>query len=267
MRLSFNPNIVKTSHPFSALMGTINGIIIAWKFLGNIRIVYELALIFGLAQVLTGMINDYLDLESDLVYQPLKITSRGGITKEEIKPFIIINILLLVSVTIYLFSVYVMLIIFTGISLAQSYNFGLKDTLASGLIFVSAFGMMAITPYYIKFGYSVENLPYRFIFSGLILALSAHITNDLVDYEIDIKRDSRSMTLTLGRLRSIYLIVFSFILLIFIQSINIRIFILSLLLLTVLIFNIRSTSYHKREFVYYFLVLISSIILYLIPIN
>lgn len=265
--LFLNINIFKTSHPFSAILGTLTGGIIAWKFNLPGEVILKLGLIFFLAQILTGILNDYLDYDSDLKFQPLKITSRGGITKEEIFPFIILSAVLLLLFTFIFLPLNVGLLIVVGTLSAQMYNVRLKDTPLSGIIFIISFGFMGISSYIIKYGYNFSKIPNYFIASGLMLAIVAHIVNDLVDYEIDIDRNSNSMTIFFGRQVSIFIIFGSLLLFLILQEFD-------LIMLGVIIFidilvylGIRQPNYRLREFVYYIVGIVSLFLLYMIPVK
>lgn len=248
-------------------MGTLTGVMLAWKFALPNEKILQLGLVFLLAQFLTGILNDYLDYDSDLKYQSLKITSRGGINKEEIKPFIILIAVLLPLVTFLILPWDIGLLIILGTISAQAYNFRLKDTPISGLIFVISFGLMAISSYILKYGYILTNVPYFFFASGLILALVAYIVNDLVDYEIDIERQSNSMTILFGRQVSIFTIFLSLLIFLVLQNFNL-ILVGIVILLDILVYaGIRQTNYKLREMVYYIVGLLSLIILYMIPVQ
>lgn len=267
MRLNLNHNIWKTSHPFSALMGTMTGVILSFKFSNSESVVIKLGIIFFLAQFLTGIVNDYVDFESDAIYQPLKISSRGKIEKEEISTYIKINIALLLIISPILMSLDIVLIIIFGVVMSQSYNLKFKDTPLSGFIFVSSFGLMAVIPYVLEYGYTLSNLPIRFIITGLILAVIAHIINDLVDYEIDILRQSKSMTVTLGRPISINSIIVLLFILFLILGFQIILMIFILIVVLVLKAGIKHSSYRIREFVYYTVAILSLLVLYNAPVN
>lgn len=267
LKLSRNVNIFKTSHPFSALLGTLTGVIIAWKFnLPEITIL-KLGIVFLLAQFLTGILNDYLDYESDIKFQPLKITSRGGITKEEIKPFIILISILLFLVTFIFLPWDIGLLILLGTLSAQAYNFRLKDTPLSGIIFVMSFGLMGISSYIIKYGYNLNDVPNIFIVSGLMLAIVAHIVNDLVDYELDIERKSNSMTIFLGKPISINIIFGSLLIFLILQEFNFLTLVLVILIDITVHFGIKQPNYKLREIVYYMVGILSIILLYIIPVK
>ncbi|MCE7735552.1 MAG: UbiA family prenyltransferase [Candidatus Heimdallarchaeota archaeon] len=265
--LSVNANIFKTSHPFSAILGTLTGGIIAWKFdLPEITIL-KLGLIFLLAQFLTGILNDYLDYESDLEYQPLKITSRGGITKEEIEPFIILIAIVLLFFTFIFLPWDVGLLIIVGTFSAQMYNIRLKDTPVSGIIFIISFGFMGISSYIIKYGYNFSKIPNYFIVSGLMLAIVAHIVNDLVDYEIDIDRKSNSMTIFFGRQVSIFILFGSLLLFLILQEFDLLMLWIVIFIDILVYLGIRQPNYKLREFVYYIVGMVSLILLYMIPVK
>ena len=210
--------------------------------------------------------NDFLDFDSDLQFQPLKITSRGGITRDEIKYAIKVNILLLVVSTLILIPFDLSLIVFLGTIVAQSYNIKLKDTPLSGIVFVISFGLMALIPYIIENGYSDNELPVTFIISGLILAIIAHFVNDLVDYEIDIKRNSKSMVVTFGPSFSIVITVALLLFLAYLQN-NVIILGIILTVIGIVIGGIKNSSYKIRELVYYFVALLSLLILLILPVE
>lgn len=267
MKFRFNANIFKTSHPFSAIMGTLTGIIIAWKFdLPDVKIL-QLGLVFLLAQFLTGILNDYVDFDSDIKFQPLKITSRGGITKSEIEPVIVMSSIVLILLTFILLPWDIGILILLGTLAAQAYNLQLKDTPVSAVIFVLSFGLMGISSYILKFGYDFDDIPLYFFGSGLILAIVAHIVNDLVDYEIDIQRKSKSMTVLFGRKTSMIIIFISLGLLVILQNFSLMT-VGYVIFLDILIYvGIRQQNYKMREGVYYIVGIVSLFLLYLIPVK
>jgi 4-hydroxybenzoate polyprenyltransferase len=248
-------------------MGTFTGVVITFKFTNSSNLAIQLGIIFFLAQFLTGIVNDYVDFESDSQFQPQKITSKGKIKEEEIFIFIKITAILLFVVSIFLLPLGIVLVILFGTLMAQSYNLKFKDTPLSGLIFVISFGLMALVPYIIEYGYTLSDAPIRFIITGLILAIIAHVVNDLVDYEIDLKRQSNSMTVSLGRSVSISLTILLAIILIIVQKFSLVSIILILIIVLVLITGIKHPRYKLREIVYYLTAVLSLILLYIIPVK
>ncbi len=227
----------------------------------------KLGFLFFLAQFLTGIVNDYLDFESDLLFQPQKIASRGKIRKEEIFTFIKITTFSLIVISIILMPLDIVIIILFGTILAQSYNLKFKDTPLSGFIFVISFGLMALVPYIIEYGYVLSDSPNRFIITGLILAIIAHIVNDLVDYEIDIQRQSQSMVVSLGRSFSILLVILLAIILVIVQKFSLVSILLIMIIVLILIAGIKHPIYKFREIVYYIVAIVSLILLYIIPVS
>jgi 4-hydroxybenzoate polyprenyltransferase len=259
--------VIKASHPFSVVMASFAGGIISWKVIGWDFLVIKILLVIVLAQFLTGFVNDYLDYSSDLLYQPTKPTVRNLVNLKDLRLAIQLSIFLLSIASIAFFPLLGIVIVIAGVLVAHSYNMGLKDTPYSALIFVVSFGLMAALPFFVTDSLELDNLPLRFIFSGLLISLSIHLTNDLVDYETDKARQAKPLTVVLGQNNTILTIIVLAIVFALVQIDTLILIILQFGASFAVWFGIKTSSYQGREIVYYIVASLHVFTLYLLPLE
>ena len=264
---SFNFRVIFATHPFSAIMATFAGSTIIFKFLGYGPLWIRLTIFYLSAQLFTGLLNDYLDFDLDKDDQPQKPSTKGLISKYDIKLALVI-IVIGFLIILLMMPIDVIVILLLGLVIAQTYNFGLKDTPLSVLVFGLAFSFMLITPYFIKFGYDVQSLPIMYILSLGIISICLHIANDVVDFEIDRLRKSRSFVQYIGEMNSYRLmILLSFIYLVLNKNEMPAIFVY---LPSIIVIFFSSPFFNKRlnlEYGYYLLSMIYFLQIILLPLK
>lgn len=147
-------------------------------------------------------INDYFDVESDIINAPHRPIPSGMISKSEA----LILFIILLSVGLFLSYLLNIVAFMAGIVLAITgflYNWKLKRTGLPGNLMVSfSVGMTFI------FGGISVGLPFEktVLFFGLLAAtldLGEEISADAMDLEGDKKIDSKSLAIKLGRTRAL----------------------------------------------------------------
>ena len=213
------------------------------------------------------MLNDYLDLEHDRIYQPNKILVRGDLSPSELKYAILIFASLILILTVIIFPLRVILLIICGTILAQLYNFGLKDTPFSLVVFSASFGMMAFLPFLLRPSCYLCDVSPLFLIAGGIITTVLHIANCQIDIETDTSRGSHNFVITLGKSYITILLI----ILLLILSVMYWGFILVVLLeivaigLVILELN-KPVSIKQRELIYYVAILCNLVVFIRIPI-
>jgi len=257
----------KASHPFSAIMASIVIIIFSSKLEIPLSLAIPLIVDIMLIQFLTGMINDYLDADSDSQFQPEKPLVRGMLSKNILRRTIIILFGAILLVTFIYFPLKVIMIIFGGLFFAQTYNFGLKDTPLSIMAFDISFGIMAILPFILS-RLNIFDMSLQFLLSGGIIASILHISNSLIDFHTDQQRGSNSFVQWLNLVKLRYLVIIMELILTFISITSAYFWIMigiNVIATILLLMMLSSKVRDKREDLYYVIVLLYLFYLWVLP--
>ena len=220
------------------------------------------------AHAFTGLLNDFLDFEQDKALQPSKASAKGILMKKDIQIGIFWTGLIFV-LTLFFVPFLTSLLLLLGLAIAQTYNFGLKNTPFSFVPFSVGFIFMFIVPYITKYGFSLFEFPFRFVVSGLILTISIHIVNDLKDVVVDSYIQSNSLIQYLGEKMS-YTLLFILCLIFLIVNASILLIVFSFLPSLILIIWASPIGFASRlKFEYlYFIISVSFIFeICVLPIN
>ncbi|HLF08288.1 MAG TPA: UbiA family prenyltransferase [Dehalococcoidia bacterium] len=155
------------------------------------------------SQLAIGWTNDYVDRESDAIYQPSKPVPSGLVNANSLPPAIIATTF--VSFIVGAFLGLVPLVFLTaGTAAGLAYDLVLKDTRLSPLAFVLAFAVLPPFVWSSLDAYRPELLAIYLV--GPPLALAAHIANVLPDIKTDAAARRFNLAVSLGRARSLRLL-------------------------------------------------------------
>ncbi len=149
-----------------------------------------------------SMVNDYCDRHLDALSKPGKPIVRGFVFPYEalggglFMMGIMVGLLLLLNPLALLISL-------GYLALGQAYNFGLKSTPWSGMIFALA---IALIPLYVLAGVS-QLFPALFwlVPVGFLMGVALHLANSLPDIEGDLAGGAKTLAVILGVKRSFLL--------------------------------------------------------------
>jgi 4-hydroxybenzoate polyprenyltransferase len=166
----------------------------------------ELALALGAmltSQLAIGWSNDYLDREVDAKYQPGKPVPSGLIDARLLPPAVLLA-LLVAAVAGLLLGAWPALTLAVGTACGLAYNFGLKATRLSWLPFLVAF---TVLPVFVWTSLDVYQDTFLALYAiALTLPVAAHLANVLPDLEGDRAQGRMTVAVTLGRSRTVTLL-------------------------------------------------------------
>jgi len=154
----------------------------------------------SLSQLAIGWTNDYVDRQTDAMYQPAKPIPAGIVDASSLPTLIVGAVFASFALgTMLGMAPLAFLAIGTGAGLA--YDLALKDTRYSPLAFVVAF---AVLPLYVWASLDVfRNELLALYLVGSPLAVAVHLANVLPDIEGDTAAGRRNLGVILGRERSL----------------------------------------------------------------
>lgn len=159
-----------------------------------------LAILFS--QLCIGWSNDYIDRDADSLFQPFKPVPSGQV--EPVALGVAAGIALVASLATGVFLGYVAFgLLLLGTATGLAYNAGVKDTALSWLPYVVGF---AVLPLFVWAALDTFRSEFLWLYPvGASLAIAAHIANSLPDVDADEAAGRTTLTVLLGRSRSLLL--------------------------------------------------------------
>ena len=146
-------------------------------------------------QISIAMLNDYCDRRMDAQGKPDKPIARGLILPREA---LVAGLFMIALMLILLLPLPPLALILSlaYLALGQGYNFGLKSTPLSGIVFALA---MPLIPLYAFAGVG-RSVPFLFWLApvGFLLGVALNLANSLPDVEEDAASEARTLAVVLG---------------------------------------------------------------------
>jgi 4-hydroxybenzoate polyprenyltransferase len=151
-------------------------------------------------QVSIAMLNDYCDRKADALVKKTKPIPSGLVRPREalVAGLSMIVLMVLLLLPLNLLGLLVSLIY---LALGQAYNFGLKSTPLSGVMFALAIPLIPVYAYVAQ----GRTLPMLFwlIPVGALLGIALNLANSLPDIEEDVEAGAHTLAVVLGVRRSL----------------------------------------------------------------
>jgi 4-hydroxybenzoate polyprenyltransferase len=196
---------LQASHPFPlAMVVAVTGLVGAatGAEVASSRFLLMLGAMF-FSQLAIGWTNDYVDRQSDAMYQPVKPIPSGMLDASSLPTLIVSAIFVAFTLGAVLgMAPLALLGIGTGAGLA--YDLALKDTRYSPIAFVVAFAVLPLFVWTSLDAFREELLALYLV--GSPLAVAVHLANVLPDIEADAAAGRRNLGVILGRQRSLQVI-------------------------------------------------------------
>jgi 4-hydroxybenzoate polyprenyltransferase len=161
------------------------------------------------SQLAIGWTNDYVDRETDAIYQPTKPIPSGLVSAASLPPATVLAVVVSLGAGVLLGLVPLAFLV-AGTAAGLAYDLVLKDTRVSPLAFVLAFAVLPPFVWSSLHIFRSELLGLYVV--GTPLALAAHIANVLPDIETDAAAGRFNLAVVLGRARSRRLLLLSLLL-------------------------------------------------------
>jgi 4-hydroxybenzoate polyprenyltransferase len=198
---------LSAAHPFPLAMVLLLTLLVALASAGRELDVPRLALLLAAmlcSQLAIGWSNDYLDREQDALHQPSKPIPSGVLDARLMPPAIVVVLALALLAGVWLGSTPLLLLI-AGTAAGLVYNFGLKATPFSPVPFVVG---LALLPPFVWTALDIYRDELLVLYAvATPLAFAAHLANVLPDLETDRAQGRQTLAVTLGRPRTLGLIV------------------------------------------------------------
>ena len=202
-RTAFLRGWIGACHPYPlAMVMTLTALIGLASTDGGPDVYRFLRILLGMfySQLAIGWSNDYLDRESDAVYQPWKPIPSGLVDPRLLRIGVVAALLGALGEGASL-GVVPFLLLTAGTASGLVYNLGLKNTRLSALPFVVAF---AVLPPFVWTALDVYRGDFLLLYPiAAPLALAAHFANLLPDLETDTAAGRRNAVVALGRRRTL----------------------------------------------------------------
>jgi 4-hydroxybenzoate polyprenyltransferase len=142
-----------------------------------------------------AMLNDHCDRRLDALSKPGKPIVQGFVLPHEALLGGVLMALLMVILLLFL-NPLALLVSLCYLALGQAYNFGVKSTPWSGLVFALA---IALIPLYVLAGVGRTSPAMFWIVPvGFVLGVALHLANSLPDIESDQAGNAKTLTVILG---------------------------------------------------------------------
>ncbi len=190
------------SHPLPVLLHilavTAFALLAAWPhILWNVVALVILA--HAAMQLSIAVLNDYCDRRLDAVSRRDKPITRGLVRPQEalIAGVLLAVVMVLLLLPLNLWALGISLLYF---ALGQSYNFGLKSTPLSGVVFALA---IPLIPLYAFVGVGrIVPIVFWLVPVAALLGIALNLANSLPDIEEDAMNNARTLAVVLGVRRS-----------------------------------------------------------------
>ncbi len=244
----------KASHPFSGIMTTLFSIIITSKVTKNFEVIVIVGSLILLSQLIVGISNDFLDLETDRLYQPDKPLVNTTISSTQIK--IALGILGGGFITLgFLYTTAIGAVVLTiGILSGLSYNLGFKRTIYSPGSYFLAFGMLFLLPFTFVKPELIFSASPVFMISGFILIFQGHILNSIIDIDTDKITRNFNFVVQLGERNSVFIVIIGMLVQIILNIDTLPVALIFLIMLISLMMVYRNSKSYQKYY-YGFVVL------------
>jgi 4-hydroxybenzoate polyprenyltransferase len=158
-------------------------------------VIFLLVAAHAAMQCSISMLNDYCDRRLDALSKPDKPLVRGLVTPHEALYAGLFMILLMVGLLLFL-NPLALLISLAYLVLGQAYNFGVKSTPWSGLVFSLA---IPLIPFYALAGINrITPASFWLVPVGFLVGVALNLANSLPDVENDKAGGARTLAVMLG---------------------------------------------------------------------
>jgi 4-hydroxybenzoate polyprenyltransferase len=151
-------------------------------------------------QLSIAILNDYCDRERDVLSKKNKPIVRGLVLPQEA---LFTSLLLMVAMVVLLIPLnrWAVLISLLYLAFGQSYNLGLKNTPAGGIVFALALPLIPVYAF-VAVSHFVPLVLWQIPIS-VLLGLALHLANTLPDIEQDTANHAHNLAVILGREKTI----------------------------------------------------------------